>query len=224
MPDVRSKIEVADLPFEEQIRHLKDKVRVPTKKWTDIWQGAHTRAFVVAGATKEELLCDFQSAIIKALETGSTLQDFRRDFDETVARHGWSYKGGRNWRSRVIFETNLRTSYQAARFEQMKELGGERPYWRYRHGDSRKPRKEHLAWDGLVLRYDDPWWKTHYPPNGWGCRCTVVALTESEMKALGKEHPDQAPKEKREAAWKKRRSVRVKKGYLTYLLCMLSHC
>ncbi len=44
-----------------------------------------------------------------------------------------------------------------------------------------------------MLRADDPWWNVHYPPNGWGCGCDVEALSERELKRLGKSGPDQAP-------------------------------
>ncbi len=70
-----------------------------------------------------------------------------------------------------------------------------RPYWRYEHNDGvENPRPEHLAWDGLVLKADDPWWNTHYPQNGWGCKCRVVTLNKRDMKKSGKSRADQAPK------------------------------
>lgn len=28
----------------------------------------------------------------------------------------------------------------------------------------------------LTLRHDHPFWDTHFPPNGWGCKCRVVAV------------------------------------------------
>lgn len=189
-----SSAEYGSLPFQEQIDHFRQKVPLGTRAWTDIWEGEHARAFVVAGATKGELLTDFQSAIEKAIEKGTTLETFRKDFDQIVARHGWSYNGGRGWRTRVIYETNLRSSYQAARFKQMEEIKALRPFWEYRHSDLvQDPRPEHLAWDGLVLSADDPFWKTHYPPNGWGCQCTVFALSKRDLEAMGKDGPDQAP-------------------------------
>lgn len=40
-------------------------------------------------------------------------------------------------------------------------------------GDSRV-RSEHAALHGVVLRTDDRLWQTIFPPNGWGCRCTVI--------------------------------------------------
>lgn len=36
----------------------------------------------------------------------------------------------------------------------------------------------------MVLRHDHPFWKTHFPPNGWGCRCRVTAVPASEYKGF----------------------------------------
>ncbi len=36
----------------------------------------------------------------------------------------------------------------------------------------------HLSWDGLLARWDDPWWDVHFPPNDWMCSCGVRAMSE----------------------------------------------
>lgn len=190
MPDVS----YGSLPFAEQIAFFRRKLNLPTNAWTDIWNEAHDHAFVVAGANREDLLLDFRAAIEKAIADGGTLADFRKDFDAIVAKHGWSYNGGRNWRSRVIYETNLRSSYAAGRYAQLQAVKKLRPYWRYVHSDAvQHPRPLHLAWNGLVLRADDTWWKTHFPPGGWGCQCTVHSLGEDDLQRYGKTGPDPAP-------------------------------
>lgn len=189
-------VRYGSLPFAEQIQFFRGKVNVPTQAWTDLWHEAHDVGFMVAGAYNAELLADLRGAVEREAIAGGTLAGFRRAFDDIVARHGWSYKGGRNWRTRVIFETNLRTSYAAGRFRQLTQpaMVQRRPYWRYRHSDAvEHPRPHHLAWDGLILRWDDPWWAEHFPPNGWGCQCFVEALSERDLRRLGKSGPDQAP-------------------------------
>ncbi len=181
-------------PFQEQVDFFRRKLSLGTRGWTDIWQAQHDHAFMVAGAMKADLLEDLRRAVDKAISQGTTLEQFRNDFDAIVQKYGWGYKGGRNWRTRVIYETNLRTSYQAGRYKQMKDIAHRRPYWQYKHSNYvRDPRPEHLSWDGIILRHDDPWWDTHYPPNGWGCRCTVRTLAERDLKKLGKAGPDTAP-------------------------------
>ena len=199
-----------NLPFEEAIAFFRQKINLPTATWTDIWKAMHTRAFVVAGAIKADLIQDLRDAVDQAISEGTTLQDFRKAFDDTVARHGWRYKGGRNWRSRLIFETNIRTAYAEGRWQQMTdpELLKVRPYLLYRHGDSRNPRLHHLAWDGLVLPADDPWWHTHYPPNGWGCKCRVFSISPRELKKMGKSKPDAAPVEGT-YQWKDKRTSEI---------------
>ena len=183
------------LPFDEAIEYFRQKLNMPSATWTDLWQAEHARAFTVAGAMQEAMLDDFREAIDRALEDGTTYDDFLKAFDDIVTRYGWSYNGGRGWRSRVIYGTNVRTAYQSGRYKQMTDpdVLSYRPFWRYRHGDSAEPRPEHLAWDGLILPADDPWWDSHYPPNGWGCSCYVEPLSMRDMEKLGKTGPDQRP-------------------------------
>ncbi|NIX75395.1 phage minor head protein [Microvirga terricola] len=188
-------IQALDLPFDEAIAFFREKMSVTSEHWTDIWQKANSRAFTVAGATTQALVDDFRREVAKALERGTTLQDFRQSFDDIVKRHGWEHVGKPGWRSRVIYETNLSMAYAAGRYEQMTEPTTLTmyPYWQYVHSGAKHPRQEHLSWNGLTLRADDPFWKTHYPPNGWNCGCRVRPLSAKGLERQGKLKPDVSP-------------------------------
>lgn len=184
-----------DLPFDAAIRFFRDKASLTTRSWTDVYAAAHSRAFVVAGAATDALVADFRQEIAKALEKGTTLAEFRGAFDDIVKRNGWDHTGSRNWRSRIIFDTNLRTAYAAGRYAQLTEPDTLEafPYWQYNHSGALHPRKEHLSWDGKVLRADDPFWATNYPPNGWHCGCFPTAVSDRDLKRQGKRGPDPSP-------------------------------
>ena len=187
-------IAYGSLAFREQIAFFQRKLDTKTDAWTDVYGAEHDNEFMVAGANRDDVLADFRQAIERAIAEGRTLADFRKDFSSIVARYGWSYKGGFEWRSRVIYETNLRSSYMAGRYQQLMSMRETHPYWQYVHSDAvEEPREEHLAWDGLVLRWDDPWWVYHFPINAWGCQCGVIARTEDDLKRMGKNGPDVAP-------------------------------
>lgn len=192
------------VPFQEAIDYLRQKVNLPTRTWRDLQGRAHDRAFVVAGATKEALLTDLRQAVDDALAGGMRLEVFQKRFEEIVAKNGWTgwtgekSAAGRAWRARIIYETNLRTAYAAGRYRQMThpDMVKVRPYWQYRHGDTRTPktpRPQHVAWDGIILRWDDPVWRKIYPPNGWLCSCGVRPLSRRELARLGKTGPDTTP-------------------------------
>ena len=174
------------LPFAEQINYYRQKLDLPTESYADIYGAEHDHAFVVAGANRLDMVADFRKAVDKAIADGTTLEEFRKDFDDIVAKYGWQYHGGHDWRSRIIYDTNLHASYQAGRYEQQQEMKHLRPYWEYRHRDGQKhPRPEHEAWNGLVLHCDDPWWQTHYPVNAYGCKCTVFAHSKRSLERSG---------------------------------------
>ena len=158
-------VSATSLPFREQNEFLRRKLNLPTNGWTDVYGRENDYAFVVAGANRNDLVADFHQAVQRAIEGGTTLEQFRQDFDRIVAKYGWSYNGGRNWRSRVIYETNMRSSYMAGRYEQLLAVREERPYWQYIHSVAvEHPREEHEAWNGMILHWSDPWWQYHFPP------------------------------------------------------------
>jgi uncharacterized protein with gpF-like domain len=142
---------------------------------------------MVAGAMEADLLSDMASAVESFITEGQSIEAFRAQFDEIVERYGWDYTGARDWRTRVIYQTNTATTYAAGRLAQLNdpELQSVAPFWMYRHGGSADPRPQHLAWDGLVLPADDPWWSTHYPPNDWGCSCYVIAVSRETAARMG---------------------------------------
>jgi hypothetical protein len=185
------------LPFEEQIAFFRQKLDLPSAHYDDILKGQHDRAFIVAGAMKADLLADLRGAVDQAMADGKSIQWFRKEFDAIVAKHGWAYNGERNWRTRVIYTTNLSASYAAGRYAQLTdpEMLRARPFWEYVHSDTALyPRPLHVSWNGLVLRYDDPWLVTHFPPNGWQCHCRVRAVAADRY--TGQTAPDDGTYEK----------------------------
>lgn len=187
MPVAQATLDAVSLPPREAIRFFAGKLNTTSQHWTDVWRTGHSHAFMVAGAATEDLVADFRREVAKALEQGTTLAEFRKQFDTIVERHGWAYNGTPGWRSRIIYETNLSTAYSAGRYAQMTEPAtlAVFPYWQYRHSGSAHPRKQHLAWNGLTLRADDPFWATHYPPNGWRCGCRVEPLSARDLARRG---------------------------------------
>ncbi len=199
MPAARADLAFAlGRPFDEQVAFFRGKLGnlVPTATWRDIMRSAHDTAFMVAGAAKADLLADLAGAVDKAIHDGEGLQAFRKRFGEIVERHGWTgwtgseSKAGTAWRTRVIYRANMAASYAAGRLSQLRHF----PLWIYKHSGAEHPRLQHKAWNGLTLPADHEFWKTHYPPNGWGCGCRVVGVSSPEAaKRLGGDPDYDAP-------------------------------
>lgn len=167
--------------FGQAIDYLKGKLPESTLKWDDLAGPVHGKVFAVAGAASVDLVADIQKSLVDALKNGTTITQFRKDFDVAVQKHGWTYRGKRGWRTSVIFDTNMRTAHMAGRWEQLQANKARRPFLQYRTAGDARVRPQHRAWNGLIFPIDDAFWKTHYPPNGWGCRCTVRAYSQADL-------------------------------------------
>ncbi len=184
----------------EAIAAFRAKGWVISFSWKDVWQQEHARAFTVAKAMSRDLLEDIRAAVDQALAEGETLQSFIKQLKPKLEARGW---WGRKWmtdpqtgeqkvvqlgspaRLRTIYETNLRTSYMAGRWQRIEKSKKTLPLLRYVSVMDGREREEHHAWHGTVLPVDDPWWDTHFPPCGWGCRCDGQALNQRMLDRKG---------------------------------------
>ena len=178
-------VKLESLPSEEAIRYLRNKANITTQHWDEMLGEIHAKAFTVAGATKLALLQDLRAAVQAALEQGESIGQFRKRFDQIVQEHGWDHKGQRGWRTRVIYDTNLRAAHMAGKWEQFQRTKAFRPYLQYLTAGDAHVRPEHEKWDKTILPIDDAFWQTHYPPNGFGCRCTVRSLSKQDLERKG---------------------------------------
>jgi len=185
--------DIGNVPFQEAIDFFRSKLNISTKRWDELRGDAHARMFTVAGATKGNVLQDLRDAVDDALADGTTITEFRKRFDETVAKHGWDFNGGRGWRTRVIFDTNLRSAHAAGRWQQVvrrqRQVQARNPhetiYLVYETAGDLRVRPAHRAWDRIIRPVDDPFWDTHYPPNGYGCRCIARVMTGRQLERRG---------------------------------------
>ena len=190
-----AEIDRVRLRFEEAIAALALRTELRgTATYRDLTGDEHRRAFAVAGAMKADLLADLREAVQRAVEDGVGLEAFRTDFWGTVKKHGWhGWTGegtddGEAWRTRVIYTTNLRKSYSAGRHAQLSdpEFVKRYPFWEWVHsGLAKEPRTQHAAWNGMTLRHDDPFWRTHFPPRippDYGCGCRVRPSSKAGSK------------------------------------------
>ena len=121
----------------------------------------------------------------KAISEGQSIGAFQKAFKEIVARHGWeTHRPGVLALSRH-FETNLRQSYNAGRDDQIERIKHKRPLPSIVTATPSIPGELHLKWNNLVLPVDHPWWETHSPSNGYGCKCKKFLLSEADLKRRG---------------------------------------
>lgn len=124
-----------------------------------------------------DLLQDIRQSLISAMQQGQTLEQWKASITPTLQSKGWWGKKtvinpegreqevqlGSPRRLRTIYDTNMQSAFAAGRYKAMMAGSETRPYWEWRHITISNPRKQHVALDGRLFRFDDPFWNVAYP-------------------------------------------------------------
>lgn len=190
-------------------------------RWTDFAPHEHALGFTVARTAGFDVIDDLRGAVRKAAVERIPFEQFRDELVPVLQAKGWwgkrVVKGpdgfkeevqlGSLRRLKTIYWANIRSAHAAGEWARTQATKDFLPYLRYKISLAAEKRKEHLSWVGTTLPVDHPWWRTHYPPNGWHCQCRVEQMGEV---AAGR-----TPPEKRKAPplnmrlWQDNRSGKV---------------
>lgn len=170
----------------EALDYFRRKKIKPGFKNAKAYKEEHDHAFTVAGILAEDYLGALFAAIDKAIEHGLPFSAFRQELRGTLSTLGFAPADELPaHRLRLVFDTNLRVARAAGQWARIQRTRRVLPFLLYELGPSQRHRPEHVAWAGTIRPASDPWWRTHFPPNGHRCRCRVRQLSRREAAARG---------------------------------------
>ncbi len=191
-------------------RFFASKGLTPSFDYRDVWQDEHALAFTVAKSAGYDILGDVRDAVRKAIEERQDFEDFEKGLEPLLKAKGWWGRAkqidpltgkevevqlGSARRLQTIYWANVRAARAAGEWEKINRTKRGLPYLLYLISTAEHKRPLHLSWVGTILPVDDPWWDTHYPPNGWNCQCRVRQISEGDAISRGydPENPLPAP-------------------------------
>lgn len=193
----------------QAIGYFKAKGLKVTFDWRDMLGAEHASAFTVAKMADLDLLADVQASLDDAIAQGLSYQSWADTITPLLQQKGWWGRQavtdpltgetivaqlGSPSRLKTIFRTNVQAAYAAGQWDQIQAQKDVAEYLMYDAVDDHRTRPQHAAWDGTILPVDHEWWATHYPPNGWNCRCGVIQLSEEDVEDLGLTPNAKAPR------------------------------
>lgn len=188
-PEFNTLIDRAALDF------LKSKKLLPGFSHYDVWLYEHAVAFTVAKMMDKDMLAETKAAVEAAIANGTGWHTFQKQLKPYLMARGWwgesvmldpvdgvakTVQLGSTRRLRTIFHTNFQTAHAAGQWMRVQAAKEELPYLKYLPSVAGERREAHKRYYNLILPVEHALWKQIFPPNGYGCLCGVIQLTEKQ--------------------------------------------
>lgn len=182
------------------LEFLRSKKLLPGFSHYDVWLYQHAVAFTVAKMMDADLLAEVKDAVEIAQRNGTSFEVFKQRLKPYLMSRGWwgeqimtdpadgvpkLVQLGSTRRLRVIFQTNMATAFAAGQWARIQSNKAALPYLRYNRSAAGQPRDSHRRYYGLVLPVEHPVWRQIFPPNGYGCQCSVSQLSRKQAERDG---------------------------------------
>lgn len=141
-------------------------------------------AFRVAGVTQLQVVTDVWEALDRAVQDGTTFEDFK---DEVATKLYRAWGREDPYRLETIFRNGTQSAYAAGRYDIMTNpvVLKLRPYWEFVAilDEATTPVCE--TCNGTLLPAGDSFWADHSPPLHHRCRSTLVSRTPEDALEQG---------------------------------------
>ena len=192
---------LAPTPHTEAVDFIKDKPAVTRRVFDQLLPELQARAFTVTGIEVADTLQRVRD-IVAELPAGGDWEELKTriigevspffvtsDDPEEKAKQEY----GAERRAELLLRVHGGQAYAAASYRLMDAQRDLFPYWQYLSLHDGRVRPTHAALDKIALPCDADFWKTHFPPWEWMCRCQAVPLSEEDVQAIRDADEDRPP-------------------------------
>lgn len=190
-----------NLPPEGALRYF-DSLNLPLPaNASEAVAQAATKARSIAGIYQQEIVGDLLNSLRQSAAEGTPFATWRKNAMVMLRERGLALDkagdmvqqstgevvgtGLTRHRLQTIFQTQMTNARMASLWQKLQENKDARPYLQYSAINDARTRPAHRALDNVVYPIDDPFWDYFYPPNGFRCRCHVIALAPRDVARAG---------------------------------------
>lgn len=184
-------------PHTEAIDFIKSKPVVSREVFAGLLPELRARAFLISGVEAANVVQDIRDRIAD-LPAGANWDDVKKDLIADL--HPWLANDddpentrAAERRAELLLRTHGFQAYQASAYQVMDRQREVFPFWQYHSMGDDHVRAMHAALDGVVLPANHEFWKTHFPPWEFGCRCQVIPISEDDKRDLERRDERRAP-------------------------------
>lgn len=182
--EFEEEIDPFEMKFDEAIKYALNKKPALFNEIDEITDKVKNNCFWIKRSTEltgtEKVLKELQ----KSLEEGGTFKEFMKCIEDVVDKVGMGTNG---WYAQNVYRTNMMTFYNSGTYKQQMDNIEDKPYLLYDGIADNRQSKICQELDGKVYKADNPIWGKIYPPNHYGCRSSVVAISKEEAEEFGLE-------------------------------------
>lgn len=178
------------VPHQEAIDFLGSKPIVSREVFDQLLPELKARAFTITGVESANVVQSIRDRLAD-LPKGESWETIKKDIADQL--HPFlnnpedpESRIGAERRAELLLRTHGFQAYQSAAYKVAERQADAFPFLQYISMEDDRVRPAHAALNGVVLPRDHEFWKTHFPPWGWGCRCQAVPITEDDHADLVK--------------------------------------
>jgi SPP1 gp7 family putative phage head morphogenesis protein len=181
------------MPHDEASRFIRLKPSISRQVFDQMLPELQARTFVISGIENLKIMQTVRDAIAKIPE-GADWDATKRTVTDLIASIGDKAPQ----RAETLLRTHVFQAYAAAEHRALTTPENLEvfPFWQYKTMGDDRVRDSHAALDDLILPSNDVFWKTHFPPWEWGCRCQVIPRLRAEVDEIKQRERDLPPEKK----------------------------
>lgn len=168
--------------FDEAREYFEARFDLPVTHFEQLSEEMKKYAFTVSNIVREDIVADISSKVLAAYDEGISFHKFKKSLREGEFQK--EIEELTDKKLELIYTQNMNSAYSYGRYQGLIQAVDIFPNWEYITIGDNRVRSSHRALQGIVRRYDDVFWQSHCPPNGYRCRC-VVEVTSEEPNGKG---------------------------------------